>query len=362
LTQSQYSDANVDVATTYSYIVTAHGDMGPGFAISDPLEITTPTECKIILPVSEIKVTDFDNNGLNIGASGYPETFNKQPTFSGTTNMSNAKITTLISLTTLIISAEITANSTGYWTWQPPVEISSGQHALVLTAMDPNDDTRTVSESFTFLIKNKKSGGGNEEHNKKEENTTITTPVGTVPIAIPLAFALILEKDSVLPGQELTTTVEINKLLSNFDGRSATVRYTIIDPAGNNVGSFTENTTLHLGSKIGKNISMAKYLTNGQYRLRAEIIFGSYNFSQEKNFTIEPLPILNFGGRVTATCPQLLSQLGTISLWLLICLILWLFLFWREYWKQLQALRHITEKNLIGMGFFGGKKGKGVSR
>jgi hypothetical protein len=55
------------------------------------------------------------------------------------------------------------------------------------------------------------------------------------------------------------------------------------------------------------------------------------------------------GGRVSFAALALLT--------LLTLLLLWLFLFLREYWLYLHAWRHITERQLIRLGFFGTRKG-----
>ncbi|NTW30686.1 MAG: hypothetical protein HGA33_05380 [Candidatus Moranbacteria bacterium] len=73
------------------------------------------------------------------------------------------------------------------------------------------------------------------------------------------------------------------------------------------------------------------------------------------------MPILTFGGGFMLTYPDLLSRIGTISMLLLLLLLLWISLFLREYLLYSESFRHITERNLIGAGFFGRKKRKGVS-
>jgi hypothetical protein len=363
LTQSQYSDTNVAVGTTYQYIVTAYGEMSPGFAVSDPVDIITPDECNIVLPAAEIQVTDFNGNGLRTGSSGYPETTSKQPTFSGTTNIPNADITAMISLSDLVINANFTANINGYWTWQPPVAVSTGQHALILTVADPNDATRTATTSFTFVIKSSKGGGDDDDGKKSaEEEAAVPTITPETPAGIPLGFLLSIKDDSVLQGQSLETTVEINRLDPKYEGRPARIHYVMLDAEGNEIGSVDQDVILHLGAKFDNRIPIAKYAAIGPYRLRAELIYGKYNLSQEKNFEILPVPILKYGGGIVTTCPELLSQVGTISIWLLIALIVWLTLFWREYLKHFRALRQVTENNLADLGLIRRKKGKGVPR
>ena len=72
--------------------------------------------------------------------------------------------------------------------------------------------------------------------------------------------------------------------------------------------------------------------------------------------------LLNLGGGILISYPELLSNLGLIASILILLLLLWLILFSREYWLYLHALRHITERHLEKIGLFGPKKGRGVSR
>lgn len=355
LANSQYSDVTgLVVGTTYTYVVTAHGQMGPGIAVSDPVAVATPAECEITLPEPEVVITDFEGNGLHIGSSGVPETTNRRPTFAGTTNIPNANVHLEIHSDQIIL-ADTTASGAGYWSWQPPVDLMYRQHTLYVTATDPLDTGRTDSTSLAFLI----------EKNKEEKESDSTTKKTTTPAAaveIPLAYQLTFQDNSVLPGKDLATTITINKLLPAYEGTPATIRYIVLDKNGNEKSIFSQPVKLHSGEVINQNIPIAKYFTDGRYKLRTEIIFGRYNISREQGFNVLPLPVLKFGGGTAITYPKLLSQIGTISLWLLIALIIWLILLSREYRLQLKALRHITERNLARPGLISLKKRKGVSR
>ena len=62
------------------------------------------------------------------------------------------------------------------------------------------------------------------------------------------------------------------------------------------------------------------------------------------------------GGGFVLTYPEILSNLGNISLLFLALLFIWLFFLSREYWLYLHALRNITEKNLSKVGMIVMKK------
>ena len=91
---------------------------------------------------------------------------------------------------------------------------------------------------------------------------------------------------------------------------------------------------------------IAKSMLAGGYKLSAEIIFSDYNVSRSADFEVLALPIVKLGGGFVINYQDLLSDMGTISIWLLIALLIWLGILSREYWLSAHALRHITEKSL----------------
>ena len=66
---------------------------------------------------------------------------------------------------------------------------------------------------------------------------------------------------------------------------------------------------------------------------------------------------MRFGGGTIITYAEIVRNLGWISLLLSVLLLLWLFLFIREYELYLHALRRITEQQLEKAGFFSKRKG-----
>jgi hypothetical protein len=366
LSLNQYEDDMVAVGTTYNYIVTAHGPMGAGFAVSDPIAVSTPAKCAIVLPAPIVNVISI--NGKNVASYvGTPEMTELRPTFSGTTNIPNANVHLDI-YSSIIASADIQANVAGFWSWTPPVDLSLGAHTLFVSAVDPLDVTRTTSTSQEFnIVKEKTSSGsssGSSAH-KSRRATTNNPIVNQAPIietmAIPLDFSLDIAKNEVFQGKDLTTKISISRLDAQFENSQGVIIYSILDKNGQLKESFSDDANLHSGEVIARNIPIPTYYKDGQYSVQVEITLGKYDISRVKSFSVLPLPLLNFGGGVVATYPQILSQLGTASLWLLLGLIIWLLLFSREYWLYLHALRHITENNLGRIGLFGERKRKGVS-
>jgi len=370
LSNSQYSDTVVTVGTSYTYVVTARGEMSPGSAESDPLVITTLVKCEGAPLKNYIKVISFDFR--NINSYGRIVTITeRRPLFSGTTDIPNANITLEVH-SDAIIAAHINANANGYWRWQAPVNISPGKHTLFVSANDPLGIFSDASTTFTFIIKEEK-----EEQNEKEKKKKISSTEPIVPTypskipgiqysggieQIPLDFSLTISPQSVYQGKDIGTLIRIERLDPQYEGVGAIVRYRVFDEKGNQKINILADAVLHSHGSIARGILIPTYYKNGKYKIQAEIIIDKYNVSREKSFIVMPLPVLNLGGGFMITYPELLSRLGTVSFWLSLCLIVWLLFFSREYWLYLHALRHITERNLARIGLFGIIGGKGVSR
>lgn len=367
LTESHYKDSAVAADTSYSYLVTAYGPMGPGSASSDPIIVTTQKECQAPLPNPTVTVTAFASKSVS-SYQGVPSTTSKRPLFSGTTNIPNAIISIFLP-SSFIISAETSANINGYWSWRPPVNISAGNHTLFVSATDPLDSSRTASTKFNFRISEEK-----EEKDKRKKEPVLPiapsrpiqppkeTPKENIPVDVPFDFSLTIKNEFVFQGKDLGTFIYIKKIASRFEGESADVWYRIFDKKEREVLAFSESARLHSGKEIFKNIKLPKHLKDGRYRLQVEISLKNHNVSREKFFTVLPTPIINLGGGIIMTYPELLSRLGTASFILLLCLLIWLFLLTREYWLSFHALRHITETNLQKIGLISVKKRRGVSR
>lgn len=349
LADSKYKDKTVAKNNSYTYIVTAHGSMGSGVAISDPFKITTQKNCEEEQASPKITLVSFDSKNIH-SFQGTPSSTSKKPTFSGTTNISNATITINIP-SSIIISTKIKANTNGYWSWTPPVNLPIGSYTIFISAKDRSNSTRTASTKFSFRVT--ALSDENESETKKyypEE----------YPIESPLDFSLSLKNKIVYQGKELETFLYIDKLDSSHNSTNATILYRVFDKKGNEVLTFSDEKIIYEEQIINRNIPIPSYTKDADYRLVVEIVFDKFNISREDTFTVLPSPLINLGGGIIITRSELLSKIGTISLFLFICLLFWLFIFSREYWLYLHSLRHITEKHLARIGLFGIIKRKGV--
>lgn len=371
LLTSEYSDTAVSVGASYSYEVTAHGPMGPGFAVSDPIAVEMPERCSAPF-IPELSIASFD--GKAIGRfSGTPRLTNRRPEFSGVVNIPNANMELSIH-SSLVISAVTTANENGYWIWRPPVDISYGDHTIFVTATDPDDSLVTVSKSFPFIITKKDDDDGGK---KKRTDVVVSVPssisdvsssavaepevveTGVFSPEMPFGIDLSMLADKAYQGRSLPFSIEFSDVTEAFSGVGATARYAVLDSDGRERFSFSENVVIADGEVIPNTIAIPAYFKDGQYRFRAEIITDRYDVSREKEFLVLPLPILSPGGGVVITYAGLLSRLGSLALCVFLLLLLWIFVFSREYMLYLRAFRHITERHLARAGFFG--KGSGLS-
>lgn len=375
LSQSQFRDQNLIVDTTYAYEVTAIGSMGPGFAISDSLSVTTPAICEMVLPSPELQITSFEGKPAKPWKQENSSE-NKKPIITGTTNIPNAVVDIFISGSQMI-TATIQADLNGYWNWKPPMDLLTGEYSFFVSATDQNDPLRTVSAKIFVIIEKK----GEQKH---EDNAKKNTPISSLPPVIitpskpsiptsPIIpvetpkqdlfdFSLLLGQKEVLQGKNLDVILKIKNISEQYANADAKITYLVYDEKLKEISSFSQNEKIFQGAEFKQQIPISKFLAKGKYYLEAQISLNKKIFTQRKSFQVLELPILNLGGGFVLTYPRLLSMMGTASILLLLLVLLWLFLFSREYWLYLHSLRHITERNLEKMGFFSPKSRKGVSK
>jgi hypothetical protein len=363
LALSNHTDTAVANTTSYSYVVSAHGPMGPGIAVSDPVNTTT-LDCGTLQPPPTLDIVSFE--GYNIASLSELRTQGVRPAFTGTTNIPNASIGILASSTAQVVSDSITANGAGYWSWTPAVDLAAGEYTLSVTATDPLDGTRNITKTISFIREEEASesnhGDGGGRNKKKKGGIAVTNgPVPTQPPAPPFDFSLSDIPLSVYQGDVLRVSLEVLRMEFRFVGMDAQVAYDLVTPDGRRI-AHTE-TTLQIKEHALSDVQMTIPISadpGEQYHIRATLALGRHSVTRSAPLTVLPLPILQLGGGATVTLPQIVAFSGWIALILLTLFLLWFFLFLREYGMYLHAFRHITERQLIRLGFFGQKR-KGVS-
>ncbi|MBI2439169.1 MAG: hypothetical protein HYV45_01005 [Candidatus Moranbacteria bacterium] len=360
LSASSYSDTTVSLATTYSYVVTANGPMGPGFAASAPVSVTTHSECEITAPTPTVTITSFD--GSSVGSyDGMPRVSHRRPKFAGTTNIPNATIQVVVGPLSSI-AIQFSANANGYWEWRPTSGLPTGTQTFTVTAIDPLDNARQASTSLQFGIKKRDDEGGGGS-----TPLIVTTPskggISEKPATAPLDFSLSIENenDEVLQGGEIRSRIVIKKVVQQYDGQTVPIRYRFLDKQGNTIRSFLHEGKLKRGQIIEETFAVPLYVASGAYSLQAEIMLDDIIVSRMNGFLIIELPLVQLGGGVTISYAEIMHQFGWISLLLLLSFLLWIFMFLREYWMYLHAFRHVAEEQLKKAGFLTRKR-KGVAR
>ena len=356
ITTPSYKDTNVSANTTYAYEVTANGPLGN--TASDTVSATTG-DCYVPLPDPTNEIITIENINLTT-YNKIPKIKKRTPTFTGTTNIAHALIQAELYTGPLIISST-TANGNGYWSWKVPQKLDYGSHTLYVTATDPSDSSRYKTDQVAFKVIREDEEEEDEDEEEETAAPALVSPVSPGPAAPGAApseknapFNLKLEienKDKVVyVGSDLATKLSVIKLRDFGEGNDL-VKYKIIDSRGNTVLDSEETFRLKEGEIYRKSIRLPVYLRAGRYTVRAETEKEGFLISAEDSFEAAEKPILNLGGGVIITYPQLVSTVGYIFIFLLLLLVLFLLLTAREYWLTKQARFFVDEEELSRDGY-----------
>lgn len=358
LSSSAYSDTGVVVGTTYQYEVTANGPMGPGSATSDPVSVTTPSACEITAVTPSVTIVSF--NGKNVDSyNGTPRVDARRPLFSGTTNMASATI--LVTIGSSFV-AQFSANSNGYWEWQPPQGVSSGSHIFTVVATDPDDSTRQATASLRFdTLKNDNDSDGTS--NKSAASRVGATVITDTPDVagggettektntINFAFTLDGNEQSVFQGRELKIFLTIRGLLEKYTHINIPIRYSLTDEKYEALFSETRSTYITEDATIRESFLMPSYVAPGRYLFQAEVLIDDMNISQSFPVFIKELPLIQLSSGASLSYADIVRNLGWVSFFFLLALLLWILLFIREFALYLQGDREVTEYDLKQAGY-----------
>lgn len=352
LTDSFYRDTNVTLATAYQYVVTARGPMGPGFATSNPVAVTTLAECEIVLPAPTVSILTFDGQNVNTFV-GTPTTEHRRPLFSGTTNIPGALVQIVVGPLANTF-ASLSANGNGYWQWQPPLNLPFGAETFTVTVIDPNDVLRQATNALSFIITEPGKSSEKDQHRDtdgRKKKPAVTEAI--VPVS-PLDFSLVVTDDdhSVVQGQAVDTRLHIIRVADRYRGVETPVRYSLVDERGEVVGTETRKERLIVGRDIPDHLPVPLYVAPGQYFVRAEILVGGANISRTAPFSVTALPFISIGGLEVITYDEAMRGLGWSIILLMTFFLFWIFLFLREFFLYLQGDGHITEWDLKRAGYF----------
>lgn len=356
LASSAYSDTNVTLSTTYEYVVTANGPMGPGEATSDPVSVTTSSECEITAAAPAVTIISFA--GKNIDSyDGTPRVSARRPLFTGTTSMPSATI--LVTIGESFI-AEFSANENGYWEWRPPYNLSSGRHAFTVTATDPDDDARQATATLRFdTLKESdaaRTSGGSSGAAKIGSASGVDDGGGSggdsqslESVKIELSFGQ--QGSSVFQGKELEIVMNIRSLIEKYTHITIPIRYSFLDKDYEIISSQMREAYIVNGGEIHESFLVPSYMAAGQYFLQVELLFDDMNISRMIPFSVKELPLVKLSSGETVTYADIVKRLGWVAFLGIFVFFFWSFLLLREFAFFLKGNREVTQYDLKKAGF-----------
>ena len=344
---SGYTDTAVVGNTSYTYVVTALGPMSPGVAVSTAVSVTA-IDCASLLPAATVTVTRLGGKNITPPRTLPIKTEDSRPRILGNTNVANALVS--IILTRPSISAEITANTNGYFSWKPPRSLQVGRHTLTVTVTDPNDNTRTASETLEFYTKKIESESGDE---------SVPLAPAQLDTITPFDFSLtILTTDSRL--QQGDRIEFIVKPVRGLFPSDTVFEPKLVNERGEVVFTAPSQVITPQGRPgLSWSMDIPVYIPEGAYTLQVEAFFRGISLTRSVPITITIKPLFRLGDHGVITYAEAASYIGWILFGVLGILVAFLLFFLREYWLYLHSARHVTERELRRLGMITWRKGVG---
>lgn len=350
LTSSGYIDTAVIGGVSYSYTVTALGPMSPGIAVTIPVSATA-IDCATLLPPATLTLTRLGGRDITPPRTLPIRTEEGRPWIRGNTNVANALVN--IVLTRPGIAAEISANANGYFAWKPPRGLRVGRHTLTVTVTDPNDDTRTTSETLEFYTKE-------AIVDEEEEEVDVLAPT-VVDTSVPFDYtlAIVSEGASVKQGDRLTFVVKPVRGLFPAD---TIFTPKVVNERGEVVFTAPSQSITPEGRPgLSWSMDIPVYIPEGKYSLQVEALFRGISLTRSAAFTLEMKPLFRLGDQRVISYAEAAGYVGWILFGALCIFVSFLLFFLREYWLYLHGVRHITERELRRFGMISWRKGVGKS-
>jgi hypothetical protein len=355
LTDSEYSDENVNRETSYTYQVIANGPLGN--TASDDV-IATTGECP---EQEDATCTIRTMNGKKISSySGTPQINDQTPKFTGTTNIENADIDIRVESET-IISASTTANDNGYWSWTTTEDLDFGSHKIRVTATDPDDESYSETDNLTFKVVPEETAvplppapPSPPIQPPQETPPSAETPQEPEALPPPPPVEMSLEvknpEITVYSGRDLETET----IIKNTDGtkKDLVITYVIYDSNDNIISTNEVTVTLENDRELSNAIKIPRLAKPGKYRIEAKIRDGDNIISDEKYFEIKEVPLINLGSGMTMTLTQIMQKISWTIIILSLILLFFLILLGYEHRLAKKALFHITENILKSRDIF----------
>lgn len=364
LTSSGYIDTAVTGTVTYEYVVTAYGPMAPGTATSLPVSATA-IDCSTLLPDPTLTLTHIGDENITPPRTLPIEVDKNQPRVQGNTNIVNAEVTLTLDRPAQI--AHISANENGYFTWKPPRTVRTGEHTLTVTVTDPDDASRTITESLVFSVED------TEEDEEDEETEKSTVPSGdfgippanipivetfnpTVPTG-PVSFELDFSITELLiqQGQRINFTIKPERGLLPKD---MVFEASLLTQRGKVVFTAPKQTIVAATrSGLALSIRTPLYLPPDKYTLSVVGTFQDTSVTRAVPIVIHALPVLQLGANKTITYGEIASIIGWIAFGTLTSLVSFATFLLREYGLSLRIFRPITGREFLRFGLLALREG-----
>ncbi len=343
---SGYTDATVALDQTATYVVTALGPMGPGFSDSDSVTATAPSTCvSATIPMIEIQTAV----GRNIvGTTERQYTTDRNPRFTGVTNLPGARIDIAVVSYREIIEATIYANSNGYFEWSYAGRFDFDPYDITFTATDIADNSLSASQIVKISIEKEELGASNKP---KPSTSVPNIPDRPIQTNVFIDLSLSVSGTEFHSGDQLSATLSLGDISQDLAGDQATASFMIVDGDGKVIDRQTESIVLKTGLELEHRFRVPYGMTGKEYRLVAEVATTGYRSAREASFQVLELPLFKLGGE-TVTYEQAVSQVGWISFVSLFLFFWWLLLFLREYYLYSQSERHIDGHDLHKAGYY----------
>lgn len=347
VTSSSYTDAAVMLGQTYAYVVTAIGPMGPGFSDADPVSVTTPDSCASET-IPSIVVQTLAGNNI-VGTTERHSTTDRNPRFTGVTNLSAARIDISAVSDHETISATVYANVNGYFEWSYVGKMDFDAYDVTFTVTDSTDASLTARQTVKIRVEEQSVDVKSAE--TSSGNGTAASSGQTLKAPSVIDFSAALSGTEFHAGDTLTVDLSIRSVSRGLVGDTASALFTIVDGDGREIDSVTEDVVLRDGLSSQHSFEIPYGMKSKDYRLIVEIRDKDFRSIREVSFRVLELPLFKLGGEVM-TYEQAVSQIGWVSFILLFLFLWWLLLFLYEYYLYSKSERNIYGKDLHGAGYF----------
>jgi hypothetical protein len=329
--------------------------MGPGFADSAPVTLTTPYDCNGLTPPI-VAITMFNGRPLESYGKDVTRytTTKRRPTLVGTSNIPFAQIRIVIDDKTKLV-AYTDANINGYWEWTPTPRLNYERSVMQITATDPLNSNRYSETSLEYQIKRDAEAGSDEGGDNENDNTgSVPNTSGTSsnPAATDIAIDFSLERSSqnYQQGEVLKTRLVPDNIPTQKTERVTSIRYRLSDSRGNSITSFTREEFLRNGEVIENGIEIPAFVQPGRYKVGVDLVFEGVLYSLEKDITVMPIPVIRLGSGRDITYDEFIWNLGLISFIVLTTLLIWLFFVFYEYWLFMRGRLYVDEYDFPKVG------------